>query len=96
MDAMEISSYNKNRSIKDVDGRKYWIHGKPPILRPDSLWADERYINVTEEEIAEAKKRVQARLDAKGIKPNQDLRYPKPIPKDYEIYNVDKPLFEGS
>ncbi len=42
--------------MKDIDGSKKKIHGTRAYLRPDSIWADERYINVTYEEILQARK----------------------------------------
>ena len=48
---MQVSEYNKARSVKDIDGSKKKIHGTRAYLRPDSIWSDERYINVTYEEI---------------------------------------------
>jgi hypothetical protein len=53
---MQVADYNQNRSVKDIDGSKKKIHGTKAHLRPDTLWADERYINVTYEEILEARK----------------------------------------
>jgi len=64
-EAMEISSYNKGRSIAQVDARKRWIDGTSANLRPDSMWIDDRYVDVTQEEIDAAKKRVAARQAAR-------------------------------
>lgn len=50
-----MGDYNKGRTIEDVDGRKSKIHGTRKYLRPDTFWADERYVNITQEEIDEAK-----------------------------------------
>lgn len=44
--ALSVPSYNEGRSIKDVDGSKTKIHGTRKYLRPDTMWADERYVNV--------------------------------------------------
>lgn len=57
-EAMKVSDYNKGRTLKDVDLSKTWKDGDRHHLRPDSLWADDRYVDVTEEEIEAAKKRV--------------------------------------
>lgn len=54
---MSEGEYNKGRSLKDVDGSKSRIHGTRRYLRPDSFWADERYVNVIQEDIDAAKLR---------------------------------------
>jgi hypothetical protein len=61
--AMELSPYNKGRSVKDVPD-KTWIDGTRLHLRPDTMWADERYSKVTQAEINEAKKRNAEREEA--------------------------------
>lgn len=94
--AMEVSPYNKNRSIKDVDGSKRFVDGTAARLRPDTIWADGRYAEVTEDEIVETRKRLAARLAKEGYKPTTELRIPKPIDKVYEVFHVEKPLFESS
>lgn len=57
---MEVSKYNEGRTVANVSG-KTWIHGSRKYLRPDSMWADDRYANVTLEEVEEAKARYNAR-----------------------------------
>ena len=44
---MEVSSYNEGRTLEDVDGSKRWIDGTRERLRPDSMWADDRYADIT-------------------------------------------------
>jgi hypothetical protein len=56
-EAMRISPYNVGRTPKDVSD-KTWIHGTRQYLRPDTMWADERYSKITQVEINEAKKRI--------------------------------------
>jgi len=58
--ALEVSDYNKGRTIKDIS-EKTWLDGTRERLRPDTLWADERYTKITQTEINEAKKRVAER-----------------------------------
>jgi len=58
--ALEVSEYNKGRSIKDIS-EKTWLDGTKDRLRPDTMWADERYSKITQTEINEAKKRVDER-----------------------------------
>jgi len=64
-DALQVSDYNKGRSLKDVSD-KTWIDGTKERLRPDTLWADERYSKITQAEINEAKKRVEERQKRRG------------------------------
>ncbi|KAL4430322.1 hypothetical protein ABPG74_019481 [Tetrahymena malaccensis] len=58
--AMQVEDYNKGRTTADV-APKTWIHGTRQHLRPDTMWADDRYTNITQSEINEAIKRVEAR-----------------------------------
>jgi len=74
--AMEVSPYNKGRSVTDVPD-KTWIDGTRLHLRPDTMWADERYSKITQAEINEAKKRVQQREAAK----------PKPKHEEHPHYD---------
>ena len=53
--AMSVSSYNKKRSIVDIDDSKRWIHGTRKFLRPDTFWADDRYVDVSLDEIDSAR-----------------------------------------
>lgn len=90
--AMAISSYNEGRSMANVSNKTY-VHGTRQFLRPDTMWADERYTNVTSEEINAAKARHEARLKAEG-------RLNTPLKPDVHMYdnksaqqNVQKPLY---
>ena len=74
--AIEVSEYNRGRSVAEVPANADASWGSRHNLRPDTLWADERYANVTAEEIEDAQKRMgelqkrfQARLDPKIQKP---------------------------
>lgn len=91
--ALEVSDYNQGRSMKDFDDRKRWVDGTASRLRPDSIWADERYINVTEEDVTEAKKRHAARLQEIGYVADKTLKHPRPISTEYEVFSVDKPIY---
>ena len=51
-----------------MNGRKSSIHGTRKFLRPDSFWPDERYVNVTQEEIDEAKVRHAKRFEGTQTK----------------------------
>ena len=54
-ESMKVASYNKGRSMKDVSKNVNYALGMASNLRPDSMWADDRYINVTQEEINQAR-----------------------------------------
>lgn len=43
---MEVSSYNAGRTPADVSD-KNWVHGTRNHLRPDTMYPDERYANIT-------------------------------------------------
>jgi len=64
-EAMEISEYNKGRTNADVSD-KTWKDGTRFNLRPDTMWADQRYGKITQREIDEAKKRVAHRDEHKA------------------------------
>ena len=53
-EAMEVSDYNRGRTIADV-ANKTWGDGERSKLRPNSMWADDRYADITQKEIDEAK-----------------------------------------
>jgi len=57
---MEVSSYNEGRTAADASD-KTWTHGTRKHLRPDTVWADERYSKITQKEINEAQVRHSAR-----------------------------------
>lgn len=42
---MEVPTYNKGRTVADVP-RRSWIDGS--LYRPPTLWADDRYADITE------------------------------------------------
>lgn len=51
---MEVPEYNKGRTVADVPS-KSWADGERSKLRPNSIWADERYVDITQQEVDEAK-----------------------------------------
>lgn len=63
--AMATSPYNEGRSVGDISNKTH-VHGTRQYLRPDTMWADERYRNVTRDEIKAAKERHESRLKADG------------------------------
>ena len=94
--SMEVSSYNQGRSMKDIDMTKRWEDGTASKLRPDTFWCDERYSNVNDKDIAEAKERVQLKRQEAGNKNINHLHHPAKIDMHYETYGVEKPLFQSN
>ena len=57
---MEVADYNQGRTVANVP-RKTWVDGTASHLRSDSMWIDDRYVDITQAEIDQAKERVKAR-----------------------------------
>jgi len=72
--AMEVSDYNNGRTVADVPA-KVWSDGERSNLRPNSIWADDRYVDITQKEVDEAKERVKRRNAARGIKRDTRVHY---------------------
>ena len=51
---MEVPSYNQGRSVSNVP-RRTWADGTANHLRPDSMWIDDRYVDITQAEVDQAK-----------------------------------------
>jgi hypothetical protein len=66
-EAMKVSSYNVGRTVSDISNKTY-THGTAKYLRPDTLWNDDRYRNVTQEDIDAARIRYADRLRKEGKK----------------------------
>ena len=47
-EVMEVPTYNKGRTVANVP-LKSWSDGCRENLRPNTLWADDRYADVTQE-----------------------------------------------
>ncbi len=62
---MEVADYNQGRTVANA-ARKTWKDGTASKLRSDSMWTDDRYVDVNQSEIDQAKQRLRARSDAKG------------------------------
>lgn len=45
---MEVPSYNQGRTVADVPLRS-WEDGERQNLRPATMWADDRYADITKE-----------------------------------------------
>jgi len=63
---MDVPEYNQGRTVADVPERT-WADGERTKLRPNSIWADDRYVDITQKEVDEAKERVNKRNAARGI-----------------------------
>lgn len=59
--AMKIGEYNRNRTMQDVSRNVSYTDGMAKNLRPDSMWVDDRYSNITQKDID----RVKAKLAKK-------------------------------
>jgi len=44
---IEVSAENQGRTVADVSN-KTWADGERSKLRPNSIWADERYVDITQ------------------------------------------------
>lgn len=91
-EAMSVSHYNIGRTVADVP-RRTWADGSRQNLRPDTLWADDRYVDVTQKEVDEAKARVKARRQARGQSfdatlhvPHYDRNFEEP-PRQAPLYS---------
>ena len=92
--AMNVSDYNKGRSVSEVSLSANKFSGFRHNLRPDTIWADERYANVTPQEIEEAKTRLgehQKRLDARLNPKVQEV--PHVDPNQQYVRRTDLPVY---
>jgi hypothetical protein len=62
---MTVGEYNIGRTVANVPNKK-WSDGARQNLRPDTIWADDRYVDVTQKEIDEAKARIKKRREERG------------------------------
>lgn len=88
---MSVPEYNAGRTVSDISGKTY-VHGTRKYLRPDTLWADERYRTVDQAEINEAKKRYEARskshISHDAHNHEHDVNH-----HDYAFKGAKKPLY---
>ena len=47
---MQAAPYNQGKTIADIPSRT-WSDGERSKLRPDSIWADDRYMDITQKEV---------------------------------------------
>lgn len=89
-EVMEVGPYNKGRTVADVPLRN-WSDGNRHNLRPNTLWADDRYADITQEEITAAKDRVKKRRQAnpqpKATVPTYNREFEAP-PAQVPLYSV--------
>lgn len=68
---MKVGDYNKGRTVANV-ANKTWADGASDKLRPDTMWADDRYVDITQKDINEAKARIAERKAAKAKHDHHD------------------------
>ena len=88
---MEVPDYNKGKTVADIPSRS-WEDGERSKLRPNSMWADDRYADITQKEIEEAKQRVRKRNLARGTKPSEGVHI-EPYDRTYEAPSTKIPLY---
>lgn len=72
--AMEVGDYNRGKTVADIPSRT-WTDGERSKLRPNSIWADERYADINQKEVDEAKERVKKRNLSRGHKADTSVHY---------------------
>lgn len=72
-EAINVSPYNVGRTVSDVSNKTY-VHGTAKYMRPDTMWNDDRYSEVTQDEIDAAKVRYADRLRREGRHVNEPLK----------------------
>jgi hypothetical protein len=89
--SMEVPAYNQGRTVADVPQRS-WADGERSKLRPNSIWADDRYIDITQKEVDEAKERVRRRNLSTGHKADTSVHI-EPYDRRYEAPSTKIPLY---
>jgi hypothetical protein len=89
--AVEVSEYNQGRTVADVPHRS-WADGERAKLRPNSIWADERYVDITQKEVDEAKERVRKRNLSKGHTSSSSVHI-EPYNRTFEAPSTKIPLY---
>jgi hypothetical protein len=67
-----VAEYNNGRTVANVS-RKSWNDGTSDKLRSDSMWIDDRYVDINQAEIDQAKERVKRRNEAQGKVQNDSV-----------------------
>ena len=89
--SLEVPEYNQGRTVADVLLRS-WADGERSKLRPNSIWADDRYADITQKEVNEAKERVKKRNLSKGIKADTSVQIEAYAPT-FEAPSTKIPLY---
>ena len=89
--SMEVADYNKGRTVADVPLRS-WEDGERQNLRPNSIWADDRYADITQKEVDAAKERVAKRRAERGQVFDESVHYPA-YDRAYETPQHQKPVY---
>ena len=79
---MKVSDYNKGRTVSNVSS-KTWRDGERDKLRPDTMYADDRYADVTQSDIDAAKARIEKKKAQGKINTIPQAINPNP-PYDWE------------
>lgn len=66
-EAMKVGAYNKGRTIANISN-KTTEDASSAKLRPDTMWADDRYADITQAEINAARERNAQRKEAAAAK----------------------------
>jgi hypothetical protein len=88
---IEPSAENQGRSVADVPS-KTWADGERSRLRPNSIWADERYADITQKEVNEAKERVKKRNLSRGVKEDRSVHF-EAYDRTFEAPSQKIPLY---
>lgn len=89
--AMEVPEYNQGRTVADVPLRS-WSDGERSKLRPNSIWADDRYADITQKDVDEAKERVKRRNLARGHQADTSVHI-APYDRTFEAPSTKIPLY---
>ena len=89
--SMQVADYNKDRTVADVPCRT-WEDGERAKLRPNSIWADDRYADITQKEVDAAKERVARRRAERGQVFDESVHYPV-YDRAFETAQFEKPLY---
>ncbi len=85
---MEVAEYNRGRTPADISNKTY-VNGTKKYLRPDTIWCDDRYADITQQEINEARARMAAKHKFDPTlkpEPHYDWQHMKTRSPDDPIY----------
>ncbi len=90
--AMRVDEYNEGRTVANTS-RRTWGDGTADKLRPDSMWIDDRYVDINQAEVDAAKARVKARHDANKRHHHHDGVHLELYDRSYERTPEGIPLY---